>query len=237
VEPLPRDVPEVAVGVEPRGHRERREHRLAELQLEGGAALRDGEGLAQGFREVVERLRHLRGRLQEHLVAAVVRGVGVGERAVVRDAGQHQLTLAVLAPREVDVVGGDQPQLERPRGLGQDAVDDRLLRQTVVLELDVQRAGLEHVLQARERGVPGRFALLEHLLRDDPTEAAREADQPAAVGRDGVERHAGRARRDRLEVSGRDHSHQVLVALLRGGQEHEVVDGEVLAELGRRAAA
>ncbi len=75
------------------------------------------------------------------------------------------MRLGVGALGVVDVVRGDERQVELARELDEDAVEHRLLGQTVVLELDVETPRLEDVAQRREHLAPARLALLEHGLR------------------------------------------------------------------------
>ena len=67
-------------------------------------------------------------------------------------------------------------------------VEDRLLRQAVVLELDVKCARLESVAERREHFSPAALPLLEHGLGHEPAHAARHSDETLRARRDLLDR-------------------------------------------------
>ena len=146
------------------------------------------------------------------------------EGPVLRDAREVELALAVLAAAEVGVVGRDERQAEILRGAREDAVQHPLLDEPVVLQLDVEAPRIEAGCEALEPGARLALALLEHPLRDHAAQAAGEPDQPGPAPRDHVERDAGGERAGGLDVAHRDDVDEVPVALLRGGEQDEVVD-------------
>ncbi len=136
------------------------------------------------------------------------------------------MRLGVSALGIVDVVRRDERQLELSREANQDVVQDRLLRQAVVLELHVEAPRLEGFLEAREHRASARLAFLEHRLRDQAPHAAGERDEPLRVARQVVEGH-GRRARPRLgrgrHVAARYEANEVPVALVRRGEHGKVV--------------
>ncbi len=229
VEALPGDLAEVVGGAHALGQGEAREHGLAELELEAGAALGDLQRALEGRGVIAEQVPHLLRRLEEHLEAAVVRGLRLGVGAVLGDAGEVELTLAVLPAAEVGVVAGDQGQAHVARGGREDAVEHALLLEAVVLELDVERAGLERVAEASQLGAPRVLALVEDALREHPAHAAGEADQALLVLLDEVEGDARRELARGLDMAAGDDADEVPVAGLAGGEEDQVVHGLVAA--------
>ncbi len=217
LEPFARDVTEIPLGVVALGHDEAREHRLAELERHL-ATLRDLERGLHGLRVRREELRHLLGRLQVHLARAVVALLRLFERPPRLDARQIEVRLGVGALGVVDVVRGHERQLELAREPEQDAVDDRLLRQSVVLQLDVQAPRLERVAERREDLAAAPLALLEDGLRDQTAHAPRQPDEALRARRDLFE-----AERRALHVRARDEPDEVLVALGGGGEERQVL--------------
>ena len=210
LEPLARDVAEVALGVVPLGHLEAREHRLAELERRCLHRSAISSVALDAPRVRREELRHLVRRLQVHLARAVVALLRLVERAARLDARQVEVRLGVGALGVVDVVGRDERQAELARELDEDAVQDRLLGQAVVLQLDVEAARLEARRAAPRAPRARALALLEDGLRDTrPPMHPVIATSPfecAAIS-------SIATRRRPVDVPARDEPDEVLVAL------------------------
>ena len=151
LEPVARHVAEVAVGVVALGHRELRQHRLAEVELQPRAHLGDPERVRERLRNGAERLRHLLRALQVHLRASVVERRRFGVGASEAHALEVDLRDAVVLLREVHVVRRDERQREILRRLDEHLVHDALLRKAVILELHEHVPRLERVAQLGER--------------------------------------------------------------------------------------
>ena len=179
-----------------------------------------------------EGVLHLLGGGEVHPVGAVVGALHVDERPARGDALQDELGLGLGAAEVVAVVGGDDRQLEALREVDEDLVEGDLLGEAVVLELDEEVAGLEAVLEAAERVAPRGLSLHQDLLRHVAAHAGGGADDPLVVLAQDVEVDARAA--PRLDPAAADQAHEVLVAVLAGREEHEVVLHPVL---GPRAIA
>ena len=112
-----------------------------------------------------------------------------------------QVRLGVVLRAVVDVVGRDERQLEAPREVDEDAVQDRLLGEAVVLQLDVERARLEAAPSAcrascAPASTPSSRTRCATTPPMQPVSAMRPFVRPSsAVERDA--RHARRRRPDR----------------------------------------
>ena len=189
LEALLRDLAEVRRLVHADGDAEAREHRVAELQLEL-TLLADGEGVADRIGDVGEELRHLVAGLQVHLARAVAALLRLLVGAAALDAAEVHVRLGVVLAAVVDVVGGDEREIEALGEIDEDALEDGLLRQPVILELDVERPRLEHFLQAPESLRAGLDALLEHRLRDHAAHASRHPDEALGAALEVLQRDA-----------------------------------------------
>ena len=101
--------------------------------------------LRHRFREVAEDQRHLLGGLQVELVAVVLQAVGVVDRLAGADAEQDVVRLEVGVLQVMDVVGGDELQVQVLRDRLQTDVDDLLLLDPLVLHLEEEVVGAEDV--------------------------------------------------------------------------------------------
>jgi hypothetical protein len=214
--PLARHVAEVALGVVPLGHLEAREHRLAQLEREL-APLGDGERVRDGLRMRREELGHLGGRLQEHLARAVVALLRLLVRAARLDAREVEVRLGVGALGVVHVVRRHERQRELGRELHEDAVEHRLLRQPVVLQLDVQAPRLQRVAQRHQRVPPPALPFFEDRLRHETAHAPRRHHEALRVPR-----HVLHRERRALHVRARAQPHEVLVSLVRRRERRQV---------------
>ncbi len=128
------------------------------------------------------------------------------------------MRLGVLPLGVVHVVGGDERQVEIARELDENPVEHRLLRQPVILQLDVQRPRLEDVAHAREDlSTPG-LTFFEDGLGHDSAHAAGQCDDPLGPGRKLLHGHG-----HSLNLTPGHDADQVAVALGRRRQERQVV--------------
>ena len=116
------------------------------------AALGDGEGVVAGLGQLGEQLPHLGRRLEVVLAALELEPVGVGHRRAGLHAEQHLVRVGVGRRRIVQVVGGDQRQVQLARDLEQVVADPALDRQAVVHQLHVVVPGAEDVAELGRAG-------------------------------------------------------------------------------------
>ena len=206
---------------------ERRQHRVAELDLDAGA-LGDEQRVVARLLVVGEQRAHLGRRLQVELVGVELEALRVGLQRAGLHAQQRVVCFGVVTVGVVRVVGGEQGRAHVARQLDQLRVDLELLGQTVVLQLDEERVAPEDRLEAldvllRERVVAG-----EDRLRHRATEAAGGADEALVVLLEQVEVDT-RLLEEAVEVRARRHLDEVLVSLRGLGEQGEVVDVVLVA--------
>ena len=169
-----------------------------------------------------EEVLHLLGRAQEELILLVAHPLGVAQQRLGADADQAVVRPRVLLLDVVDVVGGHalEPELLRPGN--ELAIDLGLLRDAVVLELEIEVSRPEGLLEEIDR-VPGALqVVLQDGLGDLAGEASAEADEPLSMGGQQLLVDAGLVV-VALEMRRGDQLDQVLVADLVPGQQHEVM--------------
>ena len=105
------EVLEVLIGGHPLGHREVRQVVPLEPEVEL-AHLRDADGVGDRVRNLSEKLRHLLRALEEELVALHAHPLGIAEGGVGLDADEQFLRRGVSLLAVMDVVGGDERQVE-----------------------------------------------------------------------------------------------------------------------------
>ena len=119
-------------------HRKVRQAKPIELQAQVDL-LRDAQRVVHGVRDLTaEQGPHLRRRLEEELVGVEshpTRRVDVG---VGLDAEQQVMRLVLLRDGVVRVVGGEQRDLQASRQLDQLRMEAPLVRDAVILDLDVE---------------------------------------------------------------------------------------------------
>jgi hypothetical protein len=239
LEPVPQpfssDVGEVRRRLEALRNLEVGEHRAAEHQFQSLAHLADGEARGDGAGQLAEFPGHLVGRLEVHLRRTVVRRLGLGVRASRLCAREVKLRVGVAATEVVDVVGRDEGQAELVGAFDENAVQDRLLDQVVILQLDEKRPRIEGAPHAIEHVEPGRFALLEHALRDDASHTPGQGDDSLALPGHPLPRHARRDVARGLDLPHRHDADEVSVPLFVTSEQDQVIDRDppLLAPLGR----
>ncbi len=173
--------------------RAREPRHVAALALGEGhvAALGDQQRVVAGLGQLAPHPAHLLRRLQVVVVALELEPLGVGHRRAGLDAQQHLVGRRVLLVRVVQVVGGDERQVEvlgQPEQVG---ADPGLDLQAVLHQLEVVVAGPEDVAELRRSRA--RLVVLA-----EPQEglhlagrAAGGGDQPARVGLQQLAVHPG----------------------------------------------
>ena len=191
------------------------------------AALGDRERVVAGVGQLGEQRPHLGRRLEVVAVAVELEAVGVGHRGAGLHAEQDLVGRRFGARRVVQVVGGDQREVEVLGQPQQVLADAALDGQAVVHQLHEVAVGPEDVAELGRAG--DRLVVLAQpqVGLDLPRRAAGRGDEPLAVGVEQLAVHP------RLEV----------VALERGERAHPeqvVQPGGALGphrHVGERAAA
>ena len=168
---LHREVAQVRVLVVTLWHGERRQDRLAELDLDVGA-LSDEQRVVARVGQLAEDVAHLGRRLDVEVVAVELEALGVGLEHAGLHAQQRVVGLGVFLVRVVAVVGGEQRRLQPAGDLEQRLEDPHVVFDAVILELDEEVVAAEHVLEARGRLERGLLLPREDELRDESAEAA-----------------------------------------------------------------
>ena len=127
---------------------EQRQLGVAKLKLDI-AALGDLDGIGEGFRHIAEELGHLIPAFDIELLGGEFQRLLIIDGVAGLDAGEQKLHAAVLFFEVVGVIGGHQPHAELPGQADEIREDLPLLRDTVVLQLDVV------IFRAEEIAVPG----------------------------------------------------------------------------------
>jgi hypothetical protein len=215
------------------GDRVMRQVDLLQIQLQR-ALLGYLGGVLQSLGEVFEQALHLLGRTHVQFVGVVPHAAGIVDGRAGGDAQKNVVGPVIALVEVVTIVGGHQRQLGLGGELCKHLVDHRLLLETVLLDLQIELAGLEDggILQGR---LPGGF----HPPLLDPrsqlaAEAGRERGQPAAVLAQQVLVHP-RVVIESVQVPLANQGAEVVVPLPVAGDQHQVVDlprGAVTHALG-----
>ncbi len=142
------------------------------------ALLGDGPRVGEGLRQVGEQSRHFRNRFEIVLRVRAQGGVGLIQRSVIADAGQHVVEAVALPAGVVDVVGGHQAHAQMAGQFRQPPREPPVPPQQVALKLDVEVLPSEEmqVPLPRRLGLP--LATGQQMGSDLPPGAARKTDQP-----------------------------------------------------------
>ena len=221
-EPEPHLVIEVLVQRVAVGHREVRQVVLGAAQVHVAAF-----GDADGVRQRVGKLRaedggHLVVGLQVELIAVIAEPVLIVHGPPRADAQQDVVRHVVPVLQVVDVVGGDQRQAQVAGDRRQAAVDDFLVVDAVPLHLEEEVVATEDVAEpAGGRQRPG--GLVRSERRSNlALQTAAQPDDALAVPCQQVLVDA-RLPVEPFGVAGRHHLDQVVPALARLRQQHQVV--------------
>ena len=151
---------------------------LGELDV---AALRDEQGVVAGLRQLGPHLAHLRRRLDVEVAGVEAEPLGVVHRGARADAEQDVVGVGVGGVDVVQVVGGDEWQVEGAGDAEEVLAEPALDGQAVVHDLAQVVAGPEDVAEVgRCREGPVVVAGLEPPV-DLAAGAAGGADEPGAV--------------------------------------------------------
>ena len=221
-EAVPRDLLEVALDGEARGHVEGGQ--LARGLEEEAAHLGDAHRARQRLRVVGEHRRHLRRALDVELLRVEAQPLRLVHLLAGADAEQHVVGLVVLAAEVVRVVGGHEGQARLSVEPVESLVHPPLLLDPVVHHLQEEPLAAEDVAQDAHRLQRGRLLAGADVLRHLAREAAGEPDQPLGVRGQHVLVDAGPVV-EALRVADGHELHEVVVARLVLGQERQVVVG------------
>ena len=201
------------------------------------ALLGDLERIVDGLLAIREECAHLFLGLHVELGARHADAVGVVDLGARTDAHHHVLDGSILAREVMEVVGGDDLHADLLGNL------DEVMRQllvghavvggdAVLLDLDVEIAGIEEVAQGRcPRHGAGHVTAVD-AARNDARDTGGAADKTLGMAAQVVERHAWLVVKALHSGLG-DRLHQVDVALLvLGEQDHVVELGFAVARKG-----
>ncbi len=200
--------------------REARQDRRLEDARPVGAAHRDLDRVLDRLGQVAEQPLHLGAGL-EAVLRAQPAALVVRHDAAFGDGDERVMRLVILPRAEEGLVGGDDRQRVAIGERQQPRFDRTLRRQPVSLDLDIEplRKGL------RQRQQPAFRDILpaggERTI-DGAVGSAGERDQALGMGGDAGERHMRFVGRVGLHVAGAGETHQVPVADLAHGEEHEL---------------
>ena len=218
---LPAQLLKIGVPVRlPLGQPELRQVVLAELELHM-AQIRHPLGVVDGLGAVGEQGAHLLLALDVELVRLKAHPVGVLHQLAHLDAHEHVLHGGVLPGEVVAVVGGHHGNARLP-AQAHDPRDHRLLlRNPVVLDLQVVPVLPEQLPHLQGVGLGSLVVAVSQAAGDLPGQTGGQGDQPLAVGPQQVHIDPG------LDVKplGEGHGHhvaQVAVALLVPAQQHQM---------------
>jgi len=202
---------------------------LADRQLDV-AHLGDGDGVLDGLGDLAEDAEHLGLALEVELRGGIAHATLVGQAGAGLDAEHRIVRDGIAGVDVVDIVGGDNAELELAGELEQVGDDALLLLEAVVHELDDEVLAAED-LDELPTGLAGGFVVAaEEGLGDDALEAAGEADQAIGVLGELLEVGA-RLVVEAADVRVGDELGEVLVAFEIPG-EHAHVEILVLATIG-----
>ncbi len=220
--PLEHELAQVAVLVVALRHRERRQHRVVELDLDVGA-LGDPERVVAGLRQLGEQRAHLDRRLDVELVAVELEAVRVALQRTGLHAQQGVVRVGIVLVGVVRVVRGEQRRAEPPGDVEQRPDRRRLLGDAVVLELHEEVVAPEDVLEAAGRLVRGIVLPREQQLAHQTAETAGGGDDALVVALQEIPVGAGLVV-VAVEVGLARDLDEVVVAGVVLGEHREVVD-------------
>ena len=205
----------------PVGRLEPRDQLLAQLQLDL-AAFGDLDRAGDRLRPLREGRHHLGGVPQVELVRfeAQLRGL---DRALRLHAQQGRVVVVVLSPQVVDVAGPHQAPAHLAGDLDDPLVALVLGGEAVLLHLEVHVLLAEHPHQLPRVGAGVVHAVLEQPLAEARGQASGERDHALAVALELAEVDGRLAPLQAFQEARRGELDEVAVALVRGGQQRQVV--------------
>ncbi len=197
---------------------EMRQDRLA-LGHPEGTAPGNRQGVVDGIGQIGEQRPHLLGRL-EIVLGRQAAAVVLLQRGALRDAHQGVVRLVHVAIREIDVVGGDQRQVQAVRRSNDHGLHLAVLRPPVTVEFDVEATG-KGGAESLQQG----FRILASAFPDQPAGRAvgssGKHDQPFAPCLQAFERHLRCCSRLGFQKGRRNKAQQILVTLRVLHQDHD----------------
>ena len=153
---------------------------LADRQLDV-AHLGDGDGVLDRFGDLAEDAQHLGFALQVELRGGVTHAALIGQAGAGLDAEHRVVGDGIAGVDVVDVVGGDDAELELAGELEEVGDDALLLLEAVVHELDDEVLAAEDLDELAAGLAGGLVVAAKEGLGNDALEAAGEADQAVGV--------------------------------------------------------
>src|ERR1019366_5746126 len=145
------------------------------------AAFRDLQGPRRHVLISQENLLHLDGALHGKLVATEFQAVGVVDGFTHLNAEHHVLRMGVILAEIVAVIGRDQRDVEFLLQLQQVRLDARFLRQSLVLNFEIEISFAKNVAK-RNRGFASCVVLpFREVLGDFALKTRRQTNQPPGV--------------------------------------------------------
>ncbi|VCU09306.1 hypothetical protein RHODGE_RHODGE_02480 [Rhodoplanes serenus] len=191
--------------------------------LAGARAIRAAPGdldrRRQRLGEIGEQRRHLGPRL-EAVLGGEMAPLGLGEQPPLGDAQQRVVGLVIVGRGEERLVGGDQRHARRIGEIDQRPLGGPLGLGAVTLQLDIE-AVAEQALQGRQAGGGERRLARHDGAVERAVGSARQGNQAIAMAVQPGERDVRRLVGGRLQEGARVEPHEVAVALLAGGQQHQ----------------
>ena len=219
-EPLFAQLPQIGGRIYPRRQPELRQMILAEGKLHP-AAVGDALGVGYGVGIGAEQLLHLLRGAEVEVSRLVAHPVLVVHGLARLDAQQHIVALGVLRPQVVGVVGADQRDARLLMDAEQIPVHQRLLGDTVILQLQIEVILPEDLLHGQGVLLSPVVVAVYQSLGDLPGQTGRQGDEALAVLAQQVQIDAG------LDVKAlhkclTHHVRQVPVARLVFTQQHQM---------------
>ena len=174
--------------------------------------------IGDGFGKIGKQRGHFRGRFEMALGIAAEQAAGVGQHAVMADAGEHVEHLALLGLRVRDAVGRQQRQFQFSRNVHRGLVARFFLAAEMPLQFDVHIFAAERAAKLLHAFDGRVHPALRQSMRQRAFVAARQADQAAAHRGDFFGLDASLPF-SRAQLHARDQAAQILVALARFDQQ------------------
>ena len=186
------------------------------------AALGDLQRAGDRLRPLGESGDHFAAVAQVELVG-VEGQLGRGDRALGLHAQQRRVMVVVLATQVVHVAGADQAAAELARDLDDALVALVLRREAVLLQLEVNVVGAEHVAQVIGMRARIVLAVVEQALTEARGQTAGERDHALGVALDQTHVDRRLAALQPVEKAGRGELDEVAIARVVGGEQRQVV--------------
>ena len=155
------------------------------------AAIRDALGILHSLRVAGEQGLHFLRRAEIEVPGLIAHAIFIVHGLAGLDAQQHVVALGILTAEVVGIVGAHQ----RDAGLivhpQQGTVDGGLVRDAVILQLQIEIVLPQNVLQFQRIGLGPIVVAVQNAARDLTGKTRGQADQPLAVSAEQVKIDAG----------------------------------------------